>query len=221
MAVKLADIGGMHTNTLLAQQVDQERAGLVALVSEQGLAILVLLHALDILVEEVCGVHWAALGFRMELSAEDGSRGVDQALVGLVVEVGKVLPPLCGKSCGINRISVVLRRDVAFASCKVQSRDIVGTVAVLQLQGLGSSGESEKLVTHTDTHDRNLGGLHQLLEIVDGGVTVSGITRAVGDEDAIEVVSNLVDGVVERKRRDTGTTGDKASEDVLLNTAVD
>lgn len=66
----------------------------------------------------------------MELSAEDGSGVMDQAFVGLVVEVGKILPPILRKRGGINSITMVLRRDVAFAGGEVESGNVVGAVAV-------------------------------------------------------------------------------------------
>lgn len=64
---------GVATNALFAQQVYKKRAGLVALLREVGLVVLVLLHVLHVLVEEVGGVKRAALGFGMELGTEDGT----------------------------------------------------------------------------------------------------------------------------------------------------
>lgn len=52
-------------------------------------------------------------------------------------------------------------------------------------------------------------------------LAVGGITGAIGDEDTIEMVSDLVDRVVEGKHGDAGSTVNEAPEDVLLNTTVD
>jgi hypothetical protein len=50
---------------------------------------------------------------------------------------------------------------------------------------------------------------------------MSWITGAVGDEYTVEVVGNLVDGVVEGEAGDAGTARDETAENVLLDTAVD
>jgi hypothetical protein len=212
---------GVNTHTLLAEKIHEHSARLVALVGELRLEVLVLLHVLDVLVEQVGRVERSALGLGVELGAENGSRVVNQTLVGLVVQVGEVLPPLTGKSSGVNSVSMVLRGDVAFASAQIESRDVVGTVAVLELDRLRASGEGNQLVTHANTHDRNLRRLEQLAEVEHGLCAVSWVTRAVGDEDTIKVVSDLVDGVVVREAGNAGSTRDKAAKDVLLDTTVD
>lgn len=146
---------------------------------------------------------------------------MDQTLVGLVVEVGEVLPPFAGQGSWVDRVSVVLRSDVALASGEVESRDVVSTVTVLELDGLCTGSKGDELVTHADAHDGDLGGLEQLAEVVDGGGAVSWVTRAVGDEDTVEVVGDLVDGVVEGEAGDAGTAGDETAKDVLLDTTID
>lgn len=61
---------------------------------EGELAVLVLLHTVDVDVEEVRRVKWAALGLGVELSAEDGTRLVDHTLVARVIQVHKVRLPV-------------------------------------------------------------------------------------------------------------------------------
>jgi hypothetical protein len=211
----------VHTDTLLAEQIHQERARLVIPVGEHSLVVLVLLHALNVLVEEICRVHRSTLGLGMELSREDGTGVVDEALVGLVVQVSEVLPPLTGESRGVDGVSVVLRSDVALSGCKVQGGNVVSAVSVLQLQRLGAGCESEQLVPHAYTHDRDLRGLHQPADVVHSVCAVSRVARSVGDEHSIEVVSNLVDGVVEGEGGHASAASDEAAKDVLLHTAVD
>lgn len=97
----------------------------------------------------------------------------------------------------------------------------MGAVAILELDGLGTCSQSNKLVAHAYAHDRDLGRLEQLAEVVHSGRAVSRVTRAIGDEDAVKVVGDLMDGVVEGEASDAGTTGDEAAKDVLLHTAVD
>ena len=157
----------------------------------------------------------------MELGGEDGTGLVHHTLVGAVVKVDEVLLEVRGEGADINGITVVLRGDVALTGGQVKSRDVVGTVTILELDGLGTNSEGKKLVTKADTHDRNRGSLHELGKVVDGLLAVSGVTGAVGDEDTIEVVGNLVDGVVVGEDGDGGATADQAAKDVLLDTAVD
>ena len=72
-----------------------------------------------------------------------------------------------------------------------------------------------------DTHDWDLGGLHQSAQVVDGLLAVSWVTRAVGDENTVEMVSDFVDGEIVGEDSDACTTADQASQDVLLDTAID
>lgn len=220
-ALRVIRVRGVNTNTILAEQIHKQRAGLVVPVGERRLLLLVLLHALDVLVEEVRRIERSTLRLRVELGAEDRTSAVNQTLVGLVVQVGEVLSPFGRKSSRVDGITVVLGSDVALSGGEVKRRDVVCTVAVLELDGLRTSSECEQLVTHADTHHRNLGALKQLTEVVNGRGAVSGVTGAVGDEDTIEVVGDLVDRVVEGERCDTRTSGDKAAENVLLHTTID
>lgn len=211
----------MHPDTLLAEQVNQNRAGLVALVGKAGLVVLVLLHVFNVLVEQVRRVKRSALGLGVELRAENRARVVNQSLVRLVIQVGEVLPPLARQRRRVDSVSVVLRGNVALARAQIKSRDVVGTVTVLQLDRLGTSGKGNQLVAHTDAHNRDLRSLKQLLEIVHRLCAVSWVTRTVGDEDTVEVVSDLVDRVVVREAGNTGSARDEAAKNVLLDTAVD
>ena len=142
-------------------------------------------------------------------------------LVAAVVEVDEVLLPVAGEGSRVNGVAVVLAGDVALASGEVERGDVVRTVAVLQLDGAGASGEGQELVAEADTHDGDGRGLHEAVEVVDGLLAVGGVTGAVGDEDTIEAVGDLVDGVVVGEDGHGGAAGDKAAEDVLLDTAVE
>ena len=158
----------------------------------------------------------------MELRAHDRLGLVDHALVRPVVEVDKVLlPVILGERVHVDRVSVVLRGDVAAAGGEIERGDVVRAVAVLELHGLCTCGEREELVPETDAHDGTGVGLHELLEMVDGLLAMGRVAGAVGDEDTIEVMGNLVDGVVPGEARDGCTTRDQRAEDVLLHAAVD
>lgn len=94
------------------------------------------------------------------------------------------------------------------------------SVTVLELNGAGTNGQSQKLVAKADTHDRYLGCVHELRKVVDRLVAMGRVTRSVGDEDAVEVLSDLVNGVFVREDGDSGASADETSHDVLLDTAV-
>jgi len=76
-------------------------------------------------------------------------------------------------------------------------------------------------VTHADAHNRNLGGFKEFAEVVHGGVAVSWVSWPVGNEDTIKVMSNPVDGIIEGEASDAGSSGDKAAENVLLDSTID
>lgn len=116
---------------------------------------------------------------------------------------------------------MILAGDMALASSEVQGRDVVCAVAILELDGPGSSGQSQQLVTEADTENGNLGGLHQLSEMIHGVLTMGWVARAVGNEDAIKVVSDLVDRIVEGEASDACTSTHETAENILLDTAVD
>jgi len=147
--------------------------------------------------------------------------GTGQTFVRAIVEVDEVLLVLLGKSGSINSITVVLTGNVALAGCQVKGGNVVSAVSVLELDGSSTGCKSKQLVTETDTHDRNLRRLHQSAQVIDCFLAVSWVTRAVGDEDTVEMMGNLVDWKVVWEDSDTCTTADHASQDVLLNTAID
>jgi len=116
---------------------------------------------------------------------------------------------------------MVLGSDVALSGRQVQSRDVVGTVSVLELDGSGTSSKSKKLMAETDTHDWDLGSFHQAGQVVDCLLAMGWVTGAVGDEDAVKVVGDFVDGEVVGEDCYACSTADQAAKDVLLDTAVD
>lgn len=116
---------------------------------------------------------------------------------------------------------MVLAGDVTFARGKVQGRNVVSPVTVLELDGSSTGSKSQELVAQADPHDGDLGCFHQLSKMVHRVLAVGWVTGTVGDEDTVKVVSNLVDRVVEGEGGHAGATTDEAAQDVLLDTAVD
>jgi len=187
---------------------------------EDLLAVLVLGNAVEVRVEEVGTVEGAALGFGMELGREDGARFVDHSFIAGVIEIDEVRPPVRWKGRSINGVTVVLAGDMAASSGQVESWDVVSSVTILELNGAGTSRKSQELMTETDAEDGDLRGFHQLAEVIHGFLTMRWIPRSIGDEDAVEMVSNFVDWVVVWECSDACTAADEATEDVLLDTAV-
>ena len=144
-----------------------------------------------------------------------------RTFVASIVQVDEVLFVFLRKSGGVNGVSMVLGRDVALTGCQVESRDVVGSVAVLELDGPSTDCESKQLVTKADTHDWELEGFHQSGQVVDGLLAMSWVTRSVGDENTVEVMSDLVDGEIIWEDGDACTTANQTSQDVLLDTAID
>lgn len=145
---------------------------------------------------------------------------VQHTLVGLIVQVGEVFLPVRWKSGWVHRVTVVLRCDVALTSSQVESWNVVGTVTVLELDSLRTDCETKQLMTETNSKDWDLGRFHQAGKVVDGLLAMGWVTRAIGDEYTIKVVSNLVDWVVVWEASDGGTTADDTAKDVLLHTAI-
>ena len=156
----------------------------------------------------------------MELGGEDGAGLVHHTLVAAVVEVDKVFLEVAGEGAGINGITVVLAGDVALSSGQVESRNVVGTVSVLELDGAGADSQSEKLVAEANAHNGDGRSLHEASQVVNSLLAVSWVTRSVGDEDTIVVLGDLMDGVVVGEDGDGSATADKASKDVLLDATV-
>ena len=185
------------------------------------LSLLVLSDTLHVGIEQVARVQWTALGFRVELSGENGAVLVDHAFVGRVVEVDEVLLEVGGDSGSINGVAVVLGRDVTLSGGEIKSGNVVSAVSVLHLGSASANGDGKKLVTEADAHDGDLRGVHQGTKVVAGGTAVCWVTRSVRDEDTVKVARNLVDRVIEREASDGSSTANERTNDVLLDTAID
>ena len=69
----------------------------------------------------------------------------------------------------------------------------------LELDCLCSRCHSQKLMAHTYSKDRYLRGRHDLSQDVDGVLAMRWISRTIANENAIEMLRNLMHGVIERK----------------------
>lgn len=116
---------------------------------------------------------------------------------------------------------MVLARDVASSRSQVQRWDVMGTITILELDGSSACGQCEQLMPQADTHDRDLRRVHQFPQVIDRLLAMSWVTRAVGDENSIEVMSDLVDRIVEGECCNACTSADETPEDILLDPTVD
>ena len=148
-------------------------------------------------------------------------KGKVRTFIARVVQVNKVWLPVRWQRTDVNGISMVLAGDVAAASAQVQRGNVVSTVSVLQLYSASTGCQSQKLVTQADAEDGDLRSLHQATEVISSRLAMGGVTGAIGDENTVEVVGDLVDGVVEWEHSDTSPTVDETTENVLLDTTVD
>jgi hypothetical protein len=229
----------LDTHSLFRQNIDQKWARTVILPSwVHSLVVLVALNILDIHVEEVSGVHWAAFGFGVELRGEYGAGFVDHALVevlvfdveeergiitfvGAIIQIHEILLILSRQRWRINRIPMVLGRDMALSRRQIQGRDVMSTITVLELDGTSTSCKSKQLVAETNTHDWELGRFHQASQMVDCFLAMGWVTWAIGDEHAVEMVSHLMDGEVVWEDSNACSSSNQGTKNVLLDTAID
>jgi hypothetical protein len=88
-------------------------------------------------------------------------KGRGLTFVGAIVQVHEVLFEFCGEGWSVDCVAVVLGRDMALSGCQVQSRDVMGAVTVLELDGSGTSCKSKELMAETDTHDWDWRGFQE------------------------------------------------------------
>lgn len=110
---------------------------------------------------------------------------------------------------------------MALTGSQIEGRNVVSSVTILELDSLSTNCKTKKLVTKTDSEDWDLRGLHQAVQVVDSLLAMGWVSWTIGDKDSIEVVGDLVDWIVVWEDSDASTTADKASENILLDTAVD
>jgi hypothetical protein len=116
---------------------------------------------------------------------------------------------------------MVLGRDMALPSRQIQRRDIVSSVAILELDGTSTCGKSKQLVAETDTHDWNLGRFHQASQVVDCFLAMGWVTWAIGDEHSVEMVCHFMDWEIVWENSHASSSPNQGTKNVLLDTAID
>lgn len=76
-------------------------------------------------------------------------------------------------------------------------------------------------MTEADAKNWDLRCSHQFLEIMNSVLAMGWIARSVGDENAVKMVSNLVNRIVIWECCHAGTPADQTSKYVFLDAAVD
>jgi len=186
-----------------------------------GVGVFMLPDLVDEDVKEVFRVLWATHELRVKLDRGDGLLGVDEPLVGAIVDIAKVGLPRGRQSRLVDRVAVILGGDDALACHKVQGRLVVATVAMFELVRGRAGGKPKEKVAHADPkHRRGVLLGDQLPEVVNSGSTPGRVAWAVGDEDAVKEV-RFGDVVVPREKVNLGPALGERADDVVLDPAVD
>lgn len=173
-------------------------------------------------VEEELGVAGTGSRLGVELDGEHGALGRVDSLIGAVVGIDEELPPSRLQSRDVHGVSVVLRGDVAATRDERGTGNVGSTVSVLELEGRGSRGASEKLVTEADTEDGEGAELDGLGEVGGGSGEGGGVAGSVRDEKPIEGLLGRGEVVVvPGNDLELDSTLDEAANLVVLHSDVD
>ena len=86
----------------------------------------------------------------------------NHTFVGIVVQVEEIRLPVVGKRRSIHSITMILTSNVATSGSKIQGRNVVRTISILQLHSASSCCERQQLVSEADAKDGDLRGVHEL-----------------------------------------------------------
>lgn len=155
-------------------------------------------NALDEDIEKELSVSRTRSRLGVELNGEEGFAALTapDTLVRAVVGIGEQRFPAVLKGGYVDFVTVILRGDVASTRCSAGTRNVHTTVTVLHLAGLGTGSKGEKLVTKTDTEDRDLRSLEGSRKIADSLLDHGRVTRTVRDEETIVRLRLIVNIVV-------------------------
>lgn len=134
----------------------------------------------------------------VELNGEEGFTVLTapDTLVRAVVGIGEQRFPAVLEGGYVDFVTVVLRGDVASTRCSAGTRNVHTTITVLHLAGLGTGSKGEKLVTKTNTKDRDLGSLEGLRKVADSLLDHGRVTRTVRNKETIVRLRFVVDIII-------------------------
>ncbi len=138
------------------------------------------------MVEQTGTVVRARARFGVPLEAEGRTVGAMDALQGPIEQGDVGGAQALRQAVLVHREAVVLGGDHHCVVVQALHRVVGTVVAKLHLDGLGTGGETQQLVTQADAKHRGV-GIKEGLDGLDGVVARLGVTWAVGEEDAIRV----------------------------------
>lgn len=154
--------------------------------------------ALDEDIEKELSVSRTRSRLGVELNGEEGFTVLTapDTLVRAVVGIGEQRFPAVLEGGYVDFVTVVLRGNVASTRCSAGTRNVHTTITVLHLAGLGTGSKGEKLVTKTNTKDRDLGSLEGLRKVADSLLDHGRVTRTVRNKETIVRLRFVVDIII-------------------------
>ena len=121
----------------------------------------------------------------------------------------------------IDRIAVVLGRDVNTTVREVLHRMVATAVTILQLVGVRTGRKGHQLVAEADREDRGLGSV-KLLDLFDDRHILLRVARTIRNHDAVRILAEdrLCAGI-RRIHRDITAVPLQGADDVSLRTDVE
>lgn len=127
----------------------------------------------------------------------------------------------------LESILVVLRGNIDTSSFDVarvgegEDRLIVATVTEPHPVSFQSGSETDDLVTHANTEDGLFPLVDSLAEVKSSLHAVLGVSGTVGEEETIELISNLVEVIVPGEDSDGSSSAGECTKNVGLGTEVE
>mmetsp|Transcript_54412 Transcript_54412/g.80749 ORF Transcript_54412/g.80749 Transcript_54412/m.80749 type:complete len:227 (+) Transcript_54412:3518-4198(+) len=159
----------------------------------------------------------------MELRREVGPRLVRNTLVRTIVRIREQRLPPGFHIRGINHVSMILGRDVAFLRLVIEHRLILPTVSEREFLAFSTGGKAHELISHTDTvnwlHFVIWAG-HDLFEFGNGRGAHGWISRSVAQKQTVVVGHFGRKLIIPRYHRQFHSTFHQKTDDVVLHTAI-
>lgn len=102
-----------------------------------------------------------------------------------------------------------------------QNRLVVTTITKGHTVGVEASSHTDDLVTHADTEDRLVPLLNGSAQVQSGVPALLRVSRAIGKEESIELIPDLVEVVVPGEDGDGSVAADERASDVGLGAKVE
>ena|SRR2546421_12503423 len=117
-------------------------------------------------------------------------------------------------------VTVVLGRDVTLAVHHVDRRHVVATVAKAKFIDIEPGRHSKQKVAHADAKYGLLINVQSFSQVFYSFHGLTGISRAIGNEETVKLVCNICEIEVPWKNCDGGTTHHKGPQYILLRPTI-